>query len=157
LNEQTLILNGKLKAGTRDRALMMLDLKTNNLKTFSSALNFRGISISPTGRYLAYYVAFDSPARNGMFVLDTLSGTARRVPWFGSYRFRDASRIVFVPMQNSKTHSLYEWDLPTNTQRLLLDLGAQVAVDDWQIAPNGSRMVFVSASNRALHVVDLPK
>jgi hypothetical protein len=36
-------------------------------------------------------------------------------------------------------------------------LAAQVAVDDWQIAPNGSSMVFVSASNRALHVVDLPK
>jgi hypothetical protein len=157
LNEQTLILNGKRKAGTRDRALMMLDLNSKNLKAFSSALNFRGISIGATGRFLAYYVAFDSLTRNGMFVLDTSSGTTRRVPWFGSYRFRDANRLVFIPMQNSKTHSLYEWDLRTNTQRLLLDLGAKIAVDDWQIAPNGSSMVFVSAANRTLHVVDLAK
>jgi Peptidase family M23 len=157
LNEQTLVLNGKRKAGTRDRELMTLDLKTKNYKVFSSALNFRGISIGSTGRFVTYYVAFDSRARNGLFVLDTNSGTTRRLPWFGSYRFRDASRLVFIPMQNAKTHSLLEWDLRTNTQRPLADLATQVAVDDWQIAPNGSSMVFVSAANRALHVVDLPK
>jgi Peptidase family M23 len=157
LNEQTLVLNGKSKAGTRDRALMTLDLKNKNLKTYSSALNFRGITIGPGGRFVIYYVAFDSQARNGLFVLDTSSGTTRRLPWFGSYRFRDANRLVFIPMQNAKTHSVLEWDLRTNTQRSLVNLAAQVAVDDWQIAPNGSSMVFVSAANRALQVVDLPK
>ncbi len=157
LNDQTLVVNGKRKAGTRDRALMTLDLKFKNLKTFSSALNFRGISISPKGRFVAYYVAFDSKARNGLFVLDTNSGTTRRLPWFGSYRFRDANRFVLIPMQNAKTHSLLEWDLRTNTQRTLVNLAAQVAVDDWQVAPNGSSLVFVNASNRAMYVVDLPK
>lgn len=157
LNDQTLVLNGKRKAGTRDRELMTLNLKTKNLKSFSSALNFRGIGISPKGRFVIYYVAFDSQARNGLFVLDTNSGTTRRLPWFGSYRFRDANRLVFIPMQNAKTHSLLEWDLRSDTQRQLVNLAVQVAVDDWQIAPNGMGMVFVSASNRALHVVDLPK
>ena len=157
LNEKTLLLNAKRKAGTRDRELMRLNLKTKNLKAFSSALNFRGITISPTGRFIIYYVAFDSKARNGLFILDTNSGTTRRLPWFGSYRFRDANRLVFIPMQNAKTHSLLEWDLRTNTQRTLANLAAQVAVDDWQISPNGSSVVFVSASNRALYVVDLPK
>jgi murein DD-endopeptidase MepM/ murein hydrolase activator NlpD len=157
LNEQTLVLNGKRKAGTRDRELMTLNLKTKNLKAFSSALNFRGISISPTGRFVVYYVAFDSQARNGLFVLDTSSGKSRRLPWFGSYRFRDASRLVFIPMQSSRSHSLLEWDLRSDTQRPLADLAAQVAVDDWQVSPNGMSMVFVSAVNRALHVVDLPK
>jgi Peptidase family M23 len=157
LNEQTLVLNGKRQAGTRDRTLMTLDLKSKNLKTISSALNFRGISIGPKGRFVIYYVAFDSQARNGLFVLDTNSGTTRRLPWFGSYRFRNANRLVFIPMQNAKTHSLLEWDLRTNTQQTLVNLAAQVAVDDWQISPNGSSVVFVSAANQALQVVDLPK
>ena len=157
LNEQTLVLNGKRKAGTRDRELMTLDLKTKNLKSFSSALNFRGITISPNERFVVYYVAFDSKTRNGLFVLDTNSGKTRRLPWFGSYRFRDANRLVFIPMQNAKTHSVLEWDLRSNTQRRLVNLAAQVAVDDWQIASNGTSVVFVSASNRGLHVVDLPK
>ncbi len=156
LNEQELLLNGKRNPQTRDRELMRLDLKSKTLKVFSSAINFRGISIAPNGRTVVYYVAFDSPAKNGLFVLDTRVGSSKRLPWFGSYRFRDANRLVFIPMQSARTHALLEWDLRSQRQRLLADLKTKVAVDDWQIAPNGSSMVFVSTATRALQVVDLP-
>ncbi len=155
LDEEALLLNGKQKASPRDRDLMQLDLKTKNLKTFSSALNFRGIGVSKNGQYVLYYVAFDSQARNGMFSLNTRTGQKQKLPWFGSYRFRDASRVVFIPMQSSQTHLLLEWDLRTGKQRKLADLQSKVASDDWQISPNGSSVVFVSASR--LNVVDLPK
>ncbi len=155
LDEEALLLNGKQKASPRDRDLMQLDLKTRNLKTFSSALNFRGISLSKNGQYVLYYVAFDSQARNGMFSLNTRTGQKQKLPWFGSYRFRDASRVVFIPMQSSQTHLLLEWDLRTGKQRKLADLQSKVAGDDWQISSNGSSVVFVSASR--LNVVDLPK
>jgi hypothetical protein len=153
LGEEALLLNGKQKAATRDRDLMQLDLKTKNLKTFSSALNFRGLSVY--GQNVLYYVAFDSQARNGLFSLNTRTGQKQKLPWFGSYRFRDASRVVFIPMQSSQTHVLFEWDLRTGKQRKLADLQSKVAGDDWQISPNGSSVVFVSGSR--LNVVDLPK
>jgi hypothetical protein len=157
LNEQELLLNGKRNAQTRDRELIRLDLSTKNQKVFSSALNFRGISIASKGQSVLYYVAFDSQAKNGLFVLNPVSGVSKRLPWFGSYRWRDANRLVFIPMQNAKTHLLLEWDLRSQTQRLLADLKTKVAVDDWQIAPNGSSVVFVNAATRAINVMDLPK
>jgi hypothetical protein len=155
LGEQALLLNGKQKAATRDRDLMQLDLKTKNLKTFSSALNFRGLSVSPNGQNVLYYVAFDSQTKNGLFALNTRTGQKQKLPWFGSYRFRDASRVVFIPMQSSQTHVLLEWDLRTGKQRKLADLQSKVAGDDWQLSPNGSSVVFVSGSR--INVVDLPK
>jgi hypothetical protein len=156
LNEQELLLNGKTKAATRDRELIRLDLRTKNQKVFSSALNFRGISIAPKGQTVLYYVAFDSKTKNGLFALNTQSGATKRLSWFGSYRWRDVNRIVFIPMQNAKTHVLLEWDFRIQKQRVLVDLKTKVAVDDWQIAPNGSSVVFVDAATRAIQVVDLP-
>ncbi len=156
LNEQELLLNGKRSAATRNRELIRLDLRTKTPRVFSNAINFRGIGIGPKGQTVLYYVAFDSKTKNGLFALNTQSGAIKRLPWFGSYRWRDANRIVFIPMQNAKTHVLLEWDTRTEKQRVLVDLKTKVAVDDWQIAPNGSSVVFVSAATRALNVVDLP-
>jgi murein DD-endopeptidase MepM/ murein hydrolase activator NlpD len=157
LNEQELLLNGKRQGDTRDRELIRLDLRTKNQKVLSSALNFRGISLAPNGKTILYYVAFDSQAKNGLFALNPVSGIAKRLPWFGSYRWRDANRLVFIPIQPAKTHLLLEWDVRNQTQRILTDLKTKVAVDDWQIAPNGSSIVFVNAATRGLNVVDLPK
>ena len=124
----------------------------------SSALSQRGVSISPGGRWVAYYVAFDSLTRNGMFVLDTKSGSSKRVDWFGSYRWRDANRIVYIPLEMGVTqHWLLEWNASTGAKRELAKLGAKVAGDDWQIAPNGSRIAFVNATNRNLYALELPK
>ncbi len=154
LNEQTLLLNGKQKAASRERDLMRLDLTSQKIQVYSSAINFRGVSVSPNGQNVLYYVAFDSQAKNGMFVLNTRTGQKQKLPWLGSYRFRDASRVVFIPMQASQTHVLLEWDLRTGKQRKLADLQSKVAGDDWQISPNGSSVVFVA--NSRLNVVDLP-
>ncbi len=157
LNEKELLLSGKRQANTRDRTLMRLELRSKNLKIFSSALNFRGITIAPNGQYVLYYIAFDSKTRNGLYLLNAQTGSTQKLPWFGAYRFRDANRVVFIPMKNDQTHILLEWDIRNAAQRKLVDLQTKVAVDDWQVSPNGSSMVFVSTSNRALQVVHLPE
>jgi hypothetical protein len=158
INDNTLLVAGKRQASSRDRSLMALDLKTNGLKTLATALNLRGVSIAPTGRFVAYYIAFDNKSRNGMFVLDTSTGQSSRLPWFGSYRFRDSQRLLFIPINaSSANHQLFEWNLTTGSQRLLLDLGSQVAGDDWQVSPDGERVVFVSANSISLKAVDLPQ
>jgi hypothetical protein len=158
LNESELLLTGKSNPLERDRALRIVNAKTGAGRVISSALSQRGVSISPGGRWVAYYVAFDSATRNGMFVLDTKSGVAKRVDWFGSYRWRDANRIAYIPLESGVTqHRVLEWSASTGAKRELAKLGMKVAGDDWQLAPNGSRIAFVGAGNRNLYALELPK
>ena len=158
LNESELLLTGKSSPLERDRALRIVNAGTGAGRVISSALSQRGVNISPGGRWVAYYVAFDSASRNGMFVLDTKSGVSKRVDWFGSYRWRDANRIVYIPLETGvPQHRVLEWNASTGAKRELAKLGARVAGDDWQLAPNGQRIAFVSAANRNLYVLELPK
>lgn len=157
LNESELLLTGKSSPLERDRALRIVNASTGAGRVISSALSMRGVSISPGGRWVAYYVAFDGASRNGMFVLDTKTGSSKRVDWFGSYRWRDGNRIVYIPLEAGVTqHRVLEWNASTGAKRELAKLGAKVAGDDWQIAPNGQRIAFMGALNRSLYALELP-
>jgi hypothetical protein len=155
LSERELLLNGKTSPETRDRKLMRLEVGSGKRQVYAQALNFRGVLPSSDGRYVLYYVAFDSLRRNGLFVLDTRSNTIQKLPWLGSYRFRDSSRVLFILMQPAATHQVFEWDLSQNSQRLVADLQSKVAADDWQVSPNGVGLVWVNASTRRLQVIGL--
>jgi hypothetical protein len=105
---------------------------------------------------VAYYVAFDRPERNGLFVVSR-GGQGQRLDWFGSYRWRDAQRLVYIPLLlGQPTHRLFEYDLQSHTSRLLADLGTQVSHDQWQVSPDGQRLVFLSSRDRNLWVLELP-
>ena len=161
LNENQLLLTGKTNPKQRDRSLRVFDLRDQSLQTLTTALNIRGLSINQNGTQIAYYVAFDSAARNGMYVQDVVSGKRQRLDWIGSYRWRDSNRLVYVPLeaasvQPTKAHRLLQWDVRTAQSEPLVSLGAKIAGDDWQVAPDGSRMVFVSATDRRLRVLGLP-
>lgn len=78
LNASTLLLNGKRNAGDRDRDLFTLDTRTGARRTLATALSFRGISVSPDGARVVYYVAFDSAARNGLWLRPTAGGSTLR-------------------------------------------------------------------------------
>ena len=156
LNENQLLLTGKTDPKQRDRSLRVFDLRDQSVRTLTTALNIRGLSINPNGTQIAYYVAFDSAARNGMYVQDVVSGKRQRLDWIGSYRWRDSNRLVYVPLEAAASHRLLQWDVRTAQSEPLVSLGAKIAGDDWQVAPDGSRMVFVSATDRRLRVLGLP-
>lgn len=155
LSEKELLINGKTNPESRDRQLWRYDLSTNTRTVYAQALNFRGVLVSPKGNFVLYYVAFDSQKRNGLFVLNTRSKTIQKLPWLGSYRFRDAQRVLYISMSPSKNHQLLELDLVQNQKRIVADLQSQVASDDWQVSPNGSSVVWVNASTKRLQVVGL--
>ena len=157
LGETEILMTGKSVPSQRDRTLRAVNIVTGAARGFGGALNFRGVSISPGGRYVAYYISFDSAARNGMFVLDTKTGAKRKLNWIGSYRWRGADRLAYVPLEvNVSTHRILEWNAVSGQSRELAKLGRKIAGDDWQIAPNGSRIAFVSAGDRNLYALELP-
>ncbi|MCX7601845.1 MAG: peptidoglycan DD-metalloendopeptidase family protein [Meiothermus sp.] len=155
LDEETLLLSGKRAPEDALRNLETLHLPTGERRILARALNMRGIQIGPDGRWVAYYVAFDHPERNGLYLVSR-GGQKFKLSWFGSYRWRDASRLVYIPLNPGQpTHRLMEYHLQTHTSRPLADLGAKVLNDQWQVSPDGERVVFLS-QDRNLWWLELP-
>ncbi len=158
IGEAELLVTGKSSPSGRDRSLRAINVTTGAGRVFSTALSQRGVSLSPGSRWVAYYVAFDSVTRNGLFVLDTKTGSQRRLDAFGSYRWRDANNLLLIPLEvNATTHRLLSWDAKDGQKRELVRLNAKVTGDDWQVSPNGSRVVYLNAKDRNLYALELPK
>lgn len=157
LNDNTLLLTGKRSSADRDRDLFTLDIRTGARRTLASALSFRGVSASPDGRQVVYYVAFDSAARNGLWLRPTAGGPARRLSTFGSYRWRDANRLLVIPLDpDGSPHVLREYNVRTNAWRTLGDLGDQVRQGDWSVSPDGGKVAYLSARDGNVRVLSLP-
>lgn len=157
VNETTLLLSGKRNAGDRDRELFTLDTRTGARRTLATALSFRGVSLSADGSRVAYYVAFDSAARNGLWVRPTAGGAARKLAAFGSYRWRGAARLLLIPLDpDGSPHVLREYDARANAWRTLGDLGDQVRQGDWNVSPDGRKVSYLSARDGNVWVVELP-
>ncbi|UQN07785.1 hypothetical protein M1R55_02955 [Deinococcus sp. QL22] len=158
IEDSTLLLNGKLNAAGRDRDLFTLDTRTGSRRTLRSAISFRGLSLSADGSRVVYYIAFDSAARNGLWIQNTAGGTAKRLDSFGSYRWRDASRLLVIPLvPDGSPHVLREYNARTGTWRTLGDLGDQVRQGDWSVSPDGKKISYLSAKDGNVRVVSLPE
>lgn len=157
LSEGTLLLSGKVAAGNRDRDLFTLDTRTGARKTLRTALNFRSVLPSPDGTRVVYTVAFDSAARNGLWLQSTAGGAPRELSEFGSYRWRDASRLLLIPLgTGGGPHVLRQYDVRTGAWSTLGDLGDQVRQGDWNVSPDGTRMSYLSARDGNVRVLRLP-
>ncbi|WP_293911297.1 hypothetical protein [Deinococcus sp.] len=158
LDQKRLLLSGKLSPGTRDRQLWTQDVGSGKRVVLGAALNFGGLSVSPGGRWVAYYVAFDSLSRNGLFVQPTAGGARRKLDVFGSYRWRGDDQLVFIPLSaGGGPHTLRQYTLSTGQWRTLGSLGDQVRQGDWSVSPDGKKLSYLSAKDGNVRVVALPE
>jgi dipeptidyl aminopeptidase/acylaminoacyl peptidase len=121
----------------------------------------RGALLSPQGSWLAYQVTFAAdPQQNGLWVADTRSGERTRLELFGAYRWRDDGRLLVIPLELGKdSHQVWEITAGNFSVRQLSDptqTRFKIASGDWSVSPDGSRMVFVSAADHNLWILDLP-
>lgn len=157
VDDQTLLLTGKRQPSGRDRDLFTLDIRSGARRILASALAFRGPSLSPDGTRVVYYVAFDLPVRNGLWLQPTAGGAPRKLDAFGAYRWRDAGHLLLIPLNpDGASHVLREYDLRTAAWRTLGDLGDQVRQGDWSVSPDGQRVAYLSARDGNVRVVELP-
>ncbi|GGR19552.1 hypothetical protein [Deinococcus ruber] len=157
LDANALLVSGKASALVRNRQLFTLDTRTGVRHVLVTALNLRGVQPSPDGRWVAYAITFDRVDRNGMFVQPTGGGAARKLAWFGSYQWRDAGHLLYIPLtMNAATHIVWQYDLNSNRSRPLLDLGTKVQSDQWQVSPDGAKVAFRRAGDSNLYVAKLP-
>jgi hypothetical protein len=141
---------------TSDVQLFKLSLKDGAQTTLMEGPRMRGLALSPDKRRLVYYVRFEPDAsQNGTWLIDLQKPTQapQKLPFFGSYRWRDDQHLVYAPLDPSATtHDFYEYDIQTGQSRPLFPDGTNLTIanNDWEVSPDGGKIALVAAKGAEL-------
>ncbi len=118
--------------------------------------------LSPEGAWLAFYLAQEPRAEdNGLWLLRLRDGSARRLTLFGSYRWRREGQLLVIPLElDEPSPSLWQVDAASGRTRRLTDPALTplpIANNDWQVSPDGSKIVYLSSEDRNLWLLPLPR
>ncbi len=146
-----------------DPTLAVLNIADGTLTALVQSPTLRGGQISPGGAWLAYGVTFSGdPAQDGLWVIRSDGSERRRLDAFGSYRWRTDGELIIVPLEadgQTGSHRFITVDAATGEVRPLTNPALtpfRIANGDWSLSPDGSRVVFVSADDRNLWMLELP-
>jgi hypothetical protein len=141
--------------------LVVVDLDGGTQRLLVATERLRGVSVAPGGRRLAAHATGNGPLI-GLFLVDVATGDVTNIPdaLFGAYRWRDADRLLIIPMVPGERHRLVEYHVDTGEQRELVtadEAPFKVANGDWSVAPGGQRIVWVEASDKSVWMRELPE
>lgn len=157
LDQNTLLLLGKSSRTSDSRVLYTLDLKSGKTRKLETALNIRGVTISPSGKWVAYFLAFNKDRKNGLFVVNA-QGEKQTVPGFGSYRWKDPSTLLLVPLKTTPdAHTVYRWKVGQKQMQPLVKLSGKISYDQWSISPDGKHLAYLNAKDRNVYGLKLPQ
>lgn len=161
-DSRRILIAGRPVRESAQYVLAMLDTSSGEMKQLARGSWLSDAVLSPSGDWVVYMVSLDKgdPSANGIWVVPSAGGEARRLDFVGAYRWRDGDRLVLVPMTPGQAyHSVWELDVRNWQMRLLLDpaeVPLRIADNDWSISPDGYTMAFVSEDDRNIWIVDLP-
>jgi hypothetical protein len=159
LDEERLLI-GESKARSQHVTLSILTLSTGNVEPLIETDFMRALSVSPGGDYLMYALILqDDPDRSGVYLLRTTpNAQPQKLPFFGGWRWRDSENIIYIPF-GEETMSLASFNITTGvTQPLLMPKfeTLRIAIADWDISPDGERIVYVDSRDGAIWLLTLP-
>ncbi len=159
-DDAAVLVSGGLVTGG-PRGIWRVGVTGGEAEFLFEADEIQGSLISPDGRWLAFFVAFGSdPERNGVWVLPTHSGSAKRLNLFGSYRWWDDGRLLIIPLvMDQRGDGLWQYKTDEGSVSLLLHPGEvpfEVANNDWSVSPDGKYIGFRSSSDLNIWTVGLP-
>ncbi len=135
------------------------DLAQDSLTVVVEAAELRGALVSPDGGWLAYQVTFTGEAAaDGLWIMPLAGGEARRLEHFGAYRWRDNDELLVIPLDGAATQRLIGISAASGEARALIDPSVtpvRIAGGDWALSPEGQRIVFVSAEDHNLWILEL--
>jgi len=165
LPDGRMLVDGRLDSSESGEAFWIYDPNNPDqgaVRALARAERLRGALLSPGGSWLAYQVTFAAdPAEDGLWLVDTASGSQTRLDLFGAYRWRDNGHLLVIPLDTSATwHSLREYDAFSAELRQLTDPQVtpfKVANGDWSVSPDGKHIAFVSAQDFNIWLLTLPR
>lgn len=121
----------------------------------------RDVLVSPEGEWLALTVAFQSDQdQNGIWVVRTDGSTITRLPVYGSYRWRSDGELLVIPY-DFESAGPYLWQVSVEGNQIWAltnpgQIDLSIANNDWQVSPDGEKIVIYSSKDRNLWVMRLP-
>jgi Tol biopolymer transport system component len=158
---QRLLVGGRPNRTDAAPTLSVFSLADGSTRDLITVERLRGVSLSPDGARLVYFV---SQAREtglgGMYLLDLETAAVTRLDFFGAYRWRDGRRLLYIPLElNAPSQSLWQIDVTTGqrTQLVTAEAGSpfRIGNGDWDVARDGSKLVYVNAVDRNIWMVTL--
>ncbi len=163
-DSQRVLLGGKVNRNDALSTLSMLSLADGATDDILQYERMRSPLLSPDGRWLAFLVAQARDAsQNGVFLLDLEAAEAqpKRLDFFGAYRWRDDNRLLLAPVQvGAPSNELWQVDAGTLEMTQLIAASAEspfkIGNGDWDVSPDGARLVYLNARDRNLWLAQLP-
>lgn len=156
--------NTRLLISIRDRpntSLMVFDTATNEAFTLGTWYRIRDVTAAPGGGRIMFYLATQpDPTLNGVYTMLTeRDAVPEKLPWFGSWRWRDANSVYYVPFDpTTEIHQLMYYDIPTKTQMALTDPVTEpftIMNGKWEVSPDGRWIAFHNLLNRNLWLMEI--
>jgi len=152
LDNDRLLMTARPDRTSQVVTLSVLTISTGAAHVLAQSDHLRNVLPAPAGDWVAYTIVFDKdPAQNGLWLIRTGGGAARKVDFWGSFQWRDAHRIVYVPLlTDDSNHAFYEYDADTGVQRRLTgaaDRSFKIANGDWVVSPDGGKIVFLESKD----------
>ena len=154
-----LLVNGREGTGSNP-GLWVLDTATGAATQIVAARALEQPLIAPDGRTIAYTATLqEDRAANGVWLVDADGGNRRKIPLTGGYRWApDSASLYYVPLTLDRpTDELWRYRLADSSRTAIVganQLTLPIAQDEWEIAPTGDALVYRSASDGALWVVN---
>lgn len=154
LDDNRLLLNGRLTGDTNDSTTFVYDLPTGQQTVIVTAERTRLTAVSRAASWIAYAIVSDADAsRNGLWVIRTDGTNAKKLDMFGAAQWRDDTHLIIAPLEmGAASHAFYEYDVATGQTRRLTPPSQpfKIASGDWTVSPDGGKIVFVSAEDNNL-------
>jgi hypothetical protein len=159
VNEEQIIVTGRLAPYTTG-GIWRVDVDSGEATLLMEVERPRDLLISPEGGWLAFTIRFEQgEGRNGLWVLNTADGQARRLEAYGSYRWRSEGQLLVIPFQPDADLAFWQYDAATGDGSQLTDpdvFDFEIAKNDWEVSPDGTKVVYVSAEDHSLWILQLP-
>jgi Tol biopolymer transport system component len=139
--------------------IYVLDINAGTLTRVVEAFSPRGARLSPDGTHIVYLAALEEqPGDNGLFIVNADGSAKRKLPLIGGIRWAPDSRsMIILPVQTDNgPDQLVRIDTTTLATTPLTDRAAlpfRVAQDEWQLSPDGARIVFNALTDSTIYVL----
>lgn len=140
--------------------LWVYDLTTREQVELGQWTRLRRLSIAPGGGRLMFYLTYaENPENNGVYTIETTPGAqAVQLPWFGTWRWRDANSVYYIPFDPATNlMSLAYYDVVSGEERMLITPEQQVltiANGDWGVSADGRRIIYLNATDLTMWLLE---
>jgi len=163
VDDETLLVAGVQVGDIRQAGMYALWLPDGSLTELAKGRRVRSVEIAPGGDWIFYAVTLsggEAGAEDGLWVVSRDGQARYKLDQFGSAKWRNEKHLLIIPVElGAESNRIIQFDATTGTTTEIInpiDTPFKIAQGDWSISPTGDHIVYLSAVDRSLWVLNLP-